>query len=78
VSQTAKDLFRQEAGVQTASAYLERGLAKQLKSDLNGAIADYDQAIKLNRNFAPLYINRGNVKRLTMKISARCGIGSLA
>jgi hypothetical protein len=36
----------QEANVQNASTYEARGLAKERKGDLDGAMADYNQAIK--------------------------------
>jgi tetratricopeptide (TPR) repeat protein len=61
--QNAKDLFTPEANVQNAVTYVDRGVAKQKKGDLDGAIADYNQAIKLNPRYAAAYDNRGNVKR---------------
>ena len=51
-----------EADVQNAITYFDRGLAKQRKGDLDGAMADYNQAIKLNPKDANAYNNRGNVK----------------
>jgi Flp pilus assembly protein TadD len=48
--QTAKDVDNQEANL-------------QIKGDLNGAMTDYNQAIKLNPNNARAYTNRGNAKR---------------
>jgi Flp pilus assembly protein TadD len=41
-----------------AAAYYNRGLAKQNKGDLNGAFADYNQAIKLDAKNAIAYNNR--------------------
>src|SRR5271166_5173101 len=52
----------QEANSQNAVTYNERGLAKFKKGDLDGAMADYNQAIKLNPKHAAPYNNRGNVK----------------
>src|SRR5215469_6512565 len=51
-----------EANVQNARTYHERGLAKKKKGDLNEAMADYNQALKLNPKLAVGYNNRGNVK----------------
>jgi tetratricopeptide (TPR) repeat protein len=42
-----------------AEAYDHRGAAYRSQGDLNAAITDYDQAIKLNSKFAQAYNNRG-------------------
>ena len=42
--------------------YFKRGLAKQRQTDLDGAIADYTEAIQLRPNLAFAYNNRGNAK----------------
>jgi len=55
--QTAKDLFKGDAHVQTANAYLDMEVAKQRKGDLPGAITDYNQAIKLRPKYAFAYNN---------------------
>jgi hypothetical protein len=39
----------QEANAQNAATYNDRGLAKERNGDLNGALADFDQAIRLIR-----------------------------
>jgi len=52
----------QEASAQNARTYNDRGLAKEKKGDLDGAMADYNQAMKLNPKYAAPYNNRGNVK----------------
>ena len=41
-----------------AGAYVERGIAKQNKGDLDGAMADQNQAIQLNPINAIAYTNR--------------------
>ena len=43
-----------------ASAFYNRGIAWRRKGDLDRAIADYDQAIKLNPRFSVAFNNRGN------------------
>jgi len=45
----------------SAEAYLNRGNAYYSKSDIDGAIEDYTEAIRLNPKYADAYFNRGNV-----------------
>jgi len=43
-----------------ANGYFSQGIAFEQQGDYHGALANYDQAIKLNPNFANAYIGRGN------------------
>jgi tetratricopeptide (TPR) repeat protein len=45
-----------------AQAYENRGLVKQRKGDLDGAIADFSHAIELDPRLADAYQNRGLAK----------------
>lgn len=47
----------------TANAYSNRGLARYQKGDLEGAIADLDQAIRIRPTLAVAYLNRAAVQR---------------
>jgi Flp pilus assembly protein TadD len=43
-------------------AYNNRGIVKLGKGDVEGAIADFDRAIKLNPRKPEAYVNRGMVR----------------
>jgi lipoprotein NlpI len=47
---------------ESAADYNNRGNAKRDKSDLDGAIADYNRALELDPKFAAAYNNRGIAK----------------
>jgi tetratricopeptide (TPR) repeat protein len=51
-----------DAIAQTAKEYCNRGVAKQNKGDLEGAVADYNRAIQLSPYDATPYNNRGLIK----------------
>jgi tetratricopeptide (TPR) repeat protein len=51
-----------EANVQNAVTYVDRGIAKERTGDLDGALFDYNQAVKLDPKDARACNNRGNVK----------------
>jgi tetratricopeptide (TPR) repeat protein len=59
---TGNRLFNSTAEAQNAISYFDRGFAKQKKGDLDGAMADYNQAVKFNPKYSNAYNNRGNVK----------------
>lgn len=59
---TGISLLNSTADTQNAVTYFDRGFTKQKKGDLDGAMADYNQAKKLNPKDASAYNNRGNVK----------------
>ena len=42
-----------------AKSYWEHGIAAYRDGDLSRAIADFDQAIRFDRNFADAYVDRG-------------------
>ena len=46
-----------------ATALNQQGLAKENLGDWEGAMGDYNQAIRLDPNYSAAYDNRGNVKR---------------
>jgi tetratricopeptide (TPR) repeat protein len=46
----------------SANDFLVRGDAKFKKGDFKGAIADYDQAIRLNSTFVAAFANRGSAR----------------
>lgn len=48
-----------DAGPSDAKSYRERGIIAYRDGDLPRAIADFDQAIRLDHNFAEAYIDRG-------------------
>lgn len=46
----------------TSIAYYNGGLVRDELGDNQGAIADYDQAIKIDSNNAPAYLSRGGIR----------------
>jgi tetratricopeptide (TPR) repeat protein len=56
--------FTASSGAQKNATVLnQQGLAKQNLGDWDGAMADYNEAIRLDPNYSAAYDNRGNVKR---------------
>jgi len=55
----------------TAVAYTNRGLARYRKGDVEGALADWDLAIRINPRSAEAYLNRGAGKLSLEILTAR-------
>src|SRR5437016_4786331 len=51
-------------GQTTAVEYFDRGVQREKAGNLDGAIADYTEAIELDPKFALAYRNRGRVRLL--------------
>ena len=45
-----------------AEAYYNRASAREEKRDLDGAIKDYDEAIRLKPDYAEAYYNRASAR----------------
>src|SRR5687767_15706150 len=45
----------------SAEAYLRRGLARQSRGNVSGALADFNRALRLKPTLAPAYYYRGNL-----------------
>jgi len=54
----------------TAKEFNQRGTSKVQKGDLDGAIADFSQAVQLKRGYAMAYYNRGTVYASTGNVRA--------
>jgi tetratricopeptide (TPR) repeat protein len=60
--QSAETDFTEKHTSLNAEEYFDRGLAKQKEGDMQGAIADFDEAICLAPDNADVYFLRGSVK----------------
>ena len=58
----ALTLSRNTVSPQNAKEFLDRGVVKVSKNDLDGAIVDQTTAIELNPKYAFAYVSRGNAK----------------
>ncbi len=54
----------------TAKEFNQRGISRMQNGDLDGAIADFDQAIRLKLDYATAYYNRGTVYARTGNVRA--------
>src|SRR5262245_28399852 len=57
----------------SAIAYYNRGVARQRKDDLIGALSDFNKAIELNPRYADAYFNRGAILHGQGQYSAAIG-----
>ena len=73
-TQTAKEALRKlkkkpedrqasQPNLKEANNYNERGIAKGVQGDVDGAIADFTRAIELNPKYSTAYTNRGLAKK---------------
>jgi tetratricopeptide (TPR) repeat protein len=60
----AKQFFGEPSAQQPAADFNKSGFDKYLKSDYDGAIADYTKAIELNPKYVEAYCNRGTAELL--------------
>jgi tetratricopeptide (TPR) repeat protein len=60
--QSQKSVDLQNSGMKSAEDYHNRGFSKYNLGDSQGAIEDYNQAIKINPNYSDSYYLRANAK----------------
>jgi tetratricopeptide (TPR) repeat protein len=65
---TALIVSGNERGRGLAEAHLRRGIGAQKKSDLARALADYEQAIRIDASYIRPYVDKGNLKLRQGKI----------
>ena len=61
-SESLEQINPKLAQAMSAADYNNRGIAKSDSGDRQGAISDFNQAIRINPNYATAYYNRGVVK----------------
>ena len=66
-------MWTTDACGQDAKEYFERGLAKHKQQDYLGAIKDYSDAIKADRNYVEAYFNRGTCELELQDIKSSIG-----
>ena len=57
--------FQQPLKPDYAETFNKRGLARSAKGDVEGALQDYSEAIRLKPDFALAFYNRGNARKDT-------------
>jgi tetratricopeptide (TPR) repeat protein len=57
------DIFSGPSASQNAAVYLQRGIAHQSLGEIEAALADFDEAVDVNPNWAEAYSARGEIYR---------------
>ena len=63
LKKTPGDRQASQPNLKEANGYNERGIAKGVKGDIDGAIADFTRAIELYPKYSTAYTNRGLAKK---------------
>jgi tetratricopeptide (TPR) repeat protein len=63
LKKTPGDRQASQPNLKEANGYNERGIAKGVKGDIDGAIADFTRAIELHPKYSTAYTNRGLAKK---------------
>jgi tetratricopeptide (TPR) repeat protein len=65
--------IRDQADLLKATEHLDRGRQKEEQKDIYGALDNYNQAIKVDPNFARAYFNRGLLKKNSSFLKDKTG-----
>ena len=64
IQENSISFFLEDTKFDEAEVYINRGIAKSLLGEHEGALADYDEAIRLKPNYAETYHNQGQTNTL--------------